>query len=127
MLGKHHGIAMQKNENYRLHFKKKSTSEHLFWCFRLSQIEDLIQYLEGPNSTWKDHDRHLGVHLDQDCEEVKEVAKNLQKLHWKKVKEQFVQKMPQKVKSLLNTVLQIRVLALVYMLQYRIALPLNSC
>ena len=30
------------------HSKKKSTSEHLFWCFSLSQIEDSIQYLEGP-------------------------------------------------------------------------------
>ena len=34
--------------------KKKSTSERLCWCFRLQQIEDSIQYLEGPNSTWKD-------------------------------------------------------------------------
>ena len=42
---------------------KKSTSEHLFWCFRLSQIEDSIQYLVGPNSTWKDHARNLGVQL----------------------------------------------------------------
>ena len=48
-----------------LHSKKKSTSEHpFFWCFRLSQILDSIQYLEGPNSTWKDHNRNLGVHLD---------------------------------------------------------------
>ena len=39
---------------YDVHSKKKSTSEHLFWCLRLSQIEDSIQYLEGPNSTWKD-------------------------------------------------------------------------
>ena len=30
------------------HSKKKSTSEHLFWFFRLSQIEDSIQYLDGP-------------------------------------------------------------------------------
>ena len=36
--------------------RTKSTSEHLFWCFRLSQIEDSIQYLEGPHSSWKDHD-----------------------------------------------------------------------
>ena len=43
--------------------KEKSTSEHLFWCFRLSQIEDSIQYLEGPNSTWKDHDMNLGVQI----------------------------------------------------------------
>ena len=42
----------------QVHSKKKSTSEHLFWCFRLSQIEDSVQYLEGPNSTWKDHDRN---------------------------------------------------------------------
>ena len=44
---------------YHVHSKKKSTSEHLFWCFRLSQIEDSIQYLEGSNSTWKDHDRNI--------------------------------------------------------------------
>ena len=48
-----------------VHSKKKSTSEHLFWCFRLSQIEDSIQYLEGPNSTWKDHDSNLGVRLNR--------------------------------------------------------------
>ena len=41
-----------------MHPKKKSTSKHLFWCFRLSQIEDSIQYLEGPNGIWKHHDRH---------------------------------------------------------------------
>ena len=46
-----------------IHSKKKSTSEYLFWCFRLSQIEDSIQYMEGPNSTWKDHDRNLGVQI----------------------------------------------------------------
>ena len=50
-----------------LHSEKKSTSEHLFWCFRLSQIEDSIQYLEGPNITWKDHDRNLGVQMDKRC------------------------------------------------------------
>ena len=32
-----------------IHSMKKSTSEHLFWCFRWSQIDDSIQYLEGPN------------------------------------------------------------------------------
>ena len=48
----------------RLHSKKKSTSKHLFWCFRLSQIENSIEYLEGPNGIWKDHDRHLGVQMD---------------------------------------------------------------
>ena len=46
-----------------MHSEKKSTSKHIFWCFGLSQIEYSIQYLEGPNSTWKDHDRHIGVHL----------------------------------------------------------------
>ena len=46
------------------HSKKKSAPQHLLWCFRLSQIEDSIQYLEGPNSTLKDHDRILGVPLD---------------------------------------------------------------
>ena len=48
---------------HEVHSKKKSTSEHLFWCFRLSQIEASIEYLEGPNSTWKDHDRNLGVQI----------------------------------------------------------------
>ena len=45
--------------------KKKSTSEHLFWCSRLSQIEDSIQYLKGPNSTWMDHDGNLGVQMEE--------------------------------------------------------------
>ena len=45
------------------HSQKKSTSEHLFWCFRMSQIEYSIQYLEEPNSTWKDHDRDLEVQV----------------------------------------------------------------
>ena len=27
---------------------------------QLSQIEESIQYLEGPKSAWKDHDRNLG-------------------------------------------------------------------
>ena len=56
------GIVM---DTLLLHSKKKSTSEHLFWCSRLSQIEDSIQYLEGPNSTWKDHYRNLGIQMDQ--------------------------------------------------------------
>ena len=46
------------------HSKKKRTSKNHFWCFRLSQIEDSFQYLEGPNSTWKDPDRNLGIRLD---------------------------------------------------------------
>ena len=33
-----------------IHSKKKSTSEDLFCCSRLSQIDDPIEYLEGPNS-----------------------------------------------------------------------------
>ena len=37
------------------HSKKKSAFKHLFWCFRLSQIENSILYLEGPNGIWKDH------------------------------------------------------------------------
>ena len=41
------------------HSMKKSASEDLFWCFRLSQTEDSIQYLEGPNGIWKHHDRHI--------------------------------------------------------------------
>ena len=42
-----------------VHLKKKSTSKHLFLCFRLSQIEDSIPYLERPNAIWKDIDRHI--------------------------------------------------------------------
>ena len=49
----------------QMHYEKKSTAEHLFWCFTLSQIEESIQYLEGPNSTWMDHDKNLGVYLWQ--------------------------------------------------------------
>ena len=29
----------------------------------MSQIEDSVQYLEGPNGIWKNHVRHIGVHL----------------------------------------------------------------
>ena len=35
-------------ESVEIHSKKKSTSEHLFWCFGWSQIEDSIEYLDGP-------------------------------------------------------------------------------
>ena len=36
-------------QNMKMHtLRKKIILEHLFWCFRLSQIEDSIQYLEGP-------------------------------------------------------------------------------
>ena len=44
--------------------RKKVLHSTFFWCFRLSQIEHSIQYLEGPNSTWKDHDRSLGVQME---------------------------------------------------------------
>ena len=43
---------------------EKSTSKHLFRCFRLSQIENSIQNLEGPNGILKNHDGHLGVETD---------------------------------------------------------------
>ena len=39
--------------------KKKVLQSTFFWCFRLSQLEDSIQYLEGPNSTWKENDRNI--------------------------------------------------------------------
>ena len=45
---KSHVTINQSEDLTATHSKKKSTSEHLFWCFRLSQIEDSIQYLEGP-------------------------------------------------------------------------------
>ena len=45
--------------------QEKSTSRHKFWYFRLPQIEDSIQYLEGPNGIWKHHDGHIGVHMDK--------------------------------------------------------------
>ena len=55
-------ILLSKSKGCTL--KKKSTSFHdLFWCFKLSQIEDSIQYLVEPNGIWKDHERHIGVHL----------------------------------------------------------------
>ena len=55
------------SQQLSVHSKKKSTSEHLFWCIRLSQIEDSIEYMEGPNSNWKDHDRNLGVQMEREC------------------------------------------------------------
>ena len=36
-----------------------------FLVLQLVTIGDSSQYLEGSNSTWKDHDRNLGVHQDQ--------------------------------------------------------------
>ena len=48
----------------RHNLRKKVLSSTYFWYFSLSQIEDSIQYLEGPNGIWKDHDRHIGVRLD---------------------------------------------------------------
>ena len=44
--------------------RKKVLQSTFFWCFMLSQIGGPFQYLEGPNSTWKDHDGNLGVLLD---------------------------------------------------------------
>ena len=39
--------------------RKKEFPSSFFWCFSLSQIGGSSQYLEGPNSTWKDHDRNI--------------------------------------------------------------------
>ena len=50
----------QLSPSHVLHSKKKSTSEHFFWCFSLSQIEDSIQYLEGPNSPDGPQDSYHG-------------------------------------------------------------------
>ena len=33
--------------------RKKVLPSTYFWCFSLSQIEDSIQNLEGPNGIWK--------------------------------------------------------------------------
>ena len=41
--------------------RKKVLPSTYFWCFSLSQTEDSIQYLEGPNGIWKHHDRHIGA------------------------------------------------------------------
>ena len=38
----------------KIHSKQKKYFRAPFWCFRFSQIEDSIQYLEKPNSTRKD-------------------------------------------------------------------------
>ena len=51
--------------NYILRTKITSITSTLFWCFSLSQIEDLCQYLEGPVSTWKDHGRNIGVNKNK--------------------------------------------------------------
>ena len=39
-------------------WEKKYHKAH-FRCFRLSQIKDSIQYLEGPNCTWAVHDKNI--------------------------------------------------------------------
>ena len=44
--------------------RKKVLPSTYFWCFSLSQKEDSIQYLEGPNGIWKHHDRQIGVQMD---------------------------------------------------------------
>ena len=43
--------------------RTKSPSKHLFWCFSFLQIGDWCQYLEGPISTWKDHNRNVLILL----------------------------------------------------------------
>ena len=48
-----------------IHSKNKTSSKHLSWCFSLSQIVDLCQYLERPISTWKDHNRDIWVQKDK--------------------------------------------------------------
>ena len=45
--------------------RTKTSSKDLFWCFRLSQIGTPCRYLEGPISTLKNHDRNIGVQMDQ--------------------------------------------------------------
>ena len=57
-LGKQQSWAMQTDI-----LRTKSTFKNLFWCFSLSQIEDSSQYLEGPISTWKDHNTSIGIFL----------------------------------------------------------------
>ena len=42
---------------------KKALQSTFFGASSCHKIEDSIQYLEGPNRTWKDPDRNLGVHL----------------------------------------------------------------
>ena len=39
--------------------KKKKYFKAPYCSFSLSQTQDSIQYLEGPNGIWKDHDRHI--------------------------------------------------------------------
>ena len=50
----HNAIKRQQAPDDVVHSKKKSSLEHLFWSFKLLRVEDSVQYLEGPNSTWKD-------------------------------------------------------------------------
>ena len=43
--------------NYTL--RNKVLPSTFFWCISLSQIGDSCQYLEGPNVTWKNHNRNI--------------------------------------------------------------------
>ena len=45
--------------------RKRVLPSTYFWCFSLSQIEDSIQYLEGPKGMWRDHFRHIGFQMDR--------------------------------------------------------------
>ena len=52
-------LVNQPNCNMYTLRKKKVLPSTFFWCFVLSQIEDSSQYLEGPNSIWKDCERNI--------------------------------------------------------------------
>ena len=56
-------LVHSRCSQWRYTLRKKVLQSTFFWCLRLSQIEDSIQYLGGPNSIWKDHDRNLGVQV----------------------------------------------------------------
>ena len=46
--------------------KNEKCLQEPFLCLSLSQIRDVGQYVEGPNSTWKDQNRNIGVQVYKD-------------------------------------------------------------
>ena len=58
-------FAVRQNGKLQVYtLRKKVLQSTYFWCFSLSQIEDSIEYMEGPNGIWKHHNRQIGVPVD---------------------------------------------------------------
>ena len=55
------GSNITQGTKGHMHYGTKNYFQAPFWCFILKQIGNSSQFLERPNSTWKDHDRNIEV------------------------------------------------------------------